>query len=302
MADITVNDLTELAANPAANDVLPIWQVSTSQYKKITATNLFPFTVTGGGTIATGGFTFTVPKTGTGVVGTGTAGRVAEFVTDQHTVQASTLAKTGAGVLTLSASGAFTFTVPKTGTGVVGSGTIGRIAEWVTDANTMQASTLVKSGAGVLTLSADSTYTLTVPATGTAALLATIQTFSAAQTFGDNATFNGTILVNKFLTIPIASTLTVASDTITVTASSHLVDTQAAAASDDLSTINGGVTTGQILILRTVTSSRDVVLKHNIGNIFLRGAVDLTLNATVDVCVLMLVGANWIQIGGGNNV
>lgn len=78
--------------------------------------------------------------------------------------------KSGAGVLTLSADGAYTLTVPKTGTVPVGTGTAGRIAEWVTDANTIQASTLVKSGAGVLTLNAAGAYTLTVPETGTAVL------------------------------------------------------------------------------------------------------------------------------------
>jgi hypothetical protein len=87
----------------------------------------------------------------------------------------------------------YTLTVPKTGTAVVGTGTAGRIAEWVTDANTLQASTLVKSGAGVLTLSAADAYTLTVPATGTASLLGTAQTYSAVKTFSANPLIaNGT--------------------------------------------------------------------------------------------------------------
>lgn len=115
-------------------------------------------------------YTITFAKTGTVPVGTGTAGRIAEWVTDVNTLQASTLVKSGAGVLTLSSAGAYTLTVPKTGTVPVGTGTAGRIAEWVTDVNTLQASTLVKSGAGVLTLSAAGAYTLTIPATGTAVL------------------------------------------------------------------------------------------------------------------------------------
>ncbi len=56
------------------------------------------------------------------------------------------------------------------GGGLSGSGTAGRVAEWVST-STLQNSTLVKSGAGVLTLSAAGAYTLTVPATGIAALL-----------------------------------------------------------------------------------------------------------------------------------
>lgn len=56
---------------------------------------------------------------------------------------------------------------------------------------------VLKSGAGVLTLSAASAYTLTIPATGTAALLATANTFTAAQTvqIDDAVTNAGTTLV-----------------------------------------------------------------------------------------------------------
>jgi hypothetical protein len=69
-----------------------------------------------------------------------------------------------------------------------GTGIAGRIAEWVTDTHTLQASTLIKSGAGVLTLAAAGAYTLTVPAAGTVALLATANVFTAAQTVNVNST------------------------------------------------------------------------------------------------------------------
>jgi hypothetical protein len=99
----------------------------------------------------------------------------------------------GGGNTVLSSSGNFTLTVPKTCTVPVGTGTAGRIAEWVTDANTVQASTLAKTGAGVLTLSAAGAYTLTIPATGTAALLGTANVFTAAQTFGSGTNTEITI-------------------------------------------------------------------------------------------------------------
>jgi hypothetical protein len=83
-----------------------------------------------------------------------------------------------------------TFTFPNTsGTFALGTGTAGRIAEWAAT-NTLQASTLIKSGAGVLTLSAASDYTLTVPATGTAALLATANVFTAYQTVNVSSNVN----------------------------------------------------------------------------------------------------------------
>jgi hypothetical protein len=80
-----------------------------------------------------------------------------------------------------------TLTLANSGTAVVGTGTATRLAVW-SDANTIAASTLIKSGAGVLTLDAGGAYTLTVPATGTAALLATANMFTAAQTINVNST------------------------------------------------------------------------------------------------------------------
>lgn len=64
----------------------------------------------------------------------------------------------------------------------------------------------------------------------------------------------------------IAPELTIASGAITVTSSYHRVDTEGDAASDDLDTINGG-TNGQILVLRSANSSREVVVRNNVGNI-----------------------------------
>lgn len=282
MADVTVNSLTELAANPAAGDFLPIWQVSTAQYKKITAANLFPFTVTGGGTIALGGFTFTVPKTGTGVVGSGTATRLSEW-SDANTLTASTLIKSGAGVLTLSASGAFTFTVPKTGTAATGTGTAGRVAEWVTDANTLQASTLAKTGAGVLTLAASSAFTLTVPATGTASLIDVAQTYTAATTLDK-------------LILGAGAVLTIAAGVVAATHSRHNIDTESAAATDDLDTINGGVA-NMLLVIGTVSSARDVTIKHGTGNILNGSGADFLIGSNTVRLEYMYDGSNWREIG-----
>mgnify|MGYP000919646468 CR=1 FL=1 len=66
--------------------------------------------------------------------------------------------------------------------GLFGSGVAGRVAEWASPF-ALQASTLTKSGAGVLDLSAAGAYTLTVPATGTAALLEADNAFAGSNTF-----------------------------------------------------------------------------------------------------------------------
>lgn len=68
---------------------------------------------------------------------------------------------------------------------VEGSGTIGRITQWAT-ATSIEDSTLVKTGAGVLTLSAAAAYTLTVPATGTAVLTSRNINTTAPLTGGGN--------------------------------------------------------------------------------------------------------------------
>lgn len=61
-------------------------------------------------------------------------------------------------------------------------------------------------------------------------------------------------------------TLTIASGVITVTNAYHNVDTQAAASTDNLDTING-LATGQFAYLRATNTSRTVVITSGVGNI-----------------------------------
>ena len=69
MAELTVDGLGELTS-PAANDEIGIWDVSAGQYLKIRRDTLVGGTITGGGTVATDGYTLTVPSTGTAVLTT----------------------------------------------------------------------------------------------------------------------------------------------------------------------------------------------------------------------------------------
>lgn len=61
-----------------------------------------------------------------------------------------------------------------------------------------------------------------------------------------------------------ATTLTIASGAITATQGSHIVDTEGAAASDDLDTMAGG-TAEETVLLRPASGARTVVIKHSIG-------------------------------------
>lgn len=128
---------------------------------------------------------------------------------------------------------------------------------------------------------------------------------NANTTFGSSSTvyglgpgtFDGRLTANSFLKLGGVNTLAIASGAITVTRSTHYVDTEGAAASDDLDTINGGAD-GDILLLRTLVSTRDVVVKHATGNINLASGADKTLNTLSDSILLTnRGGSNWYQVG-----
>lgn len=123
-------------------------------------------------------------------------------------------------------------------------------------------------------------------------------TLSGAITGSDDVT------VSKFLKLTI-SDATIATGAITATTSRVRLDTEAAAASDDLDTINGGED-GAILILSTNNSARDVVVRHlggGTGNIRLDGAADYTIANTSSRLTLMYNSAQsiWAEIARSTN-
>lgn len=64
MADKTITELTA-TTSAATADEIPIWVAGSAVTRKITKANFLQGAFTGGGTVATGGFTLTVPATGT---------------------------------------------------------------------------------------------------------------------------------------------------------------------------------------------------------------------------------------------
>jgi hypothetical protein len=97
-----------------------------------------------------------------------------------------------------------------------------------------------------------------------------------------------------------ATVKTIASGVITITSSYHRIDTEGAAATDDLVTINGGAT-GQYLTLRALWDTRDVVVKDGTGNLQLEG--DMTLNNAYDTITLIYDEhhAAWLEVARSNN-
>jgi hypothetical protein len=132
-------------------------------------------------------------------------------------------------------------------------------------------------------------FTLTIPASGTVALLGVAQTFTGAQSFHKRMLVDGADLI-------------IAAGVVTATHSMHRIDTEASAASDDLDTINGG-SPRQELTLEAVSSTRTVVAKHATGNIYLNGSADFSLTHVRDKLMLRanVAGTEWHQVGAGDN-
>lgn len=112
----------------------------------------------------------------------------------------------------------------------------------------------------------------------------------------DLANINSSIS-GGFLNLGGATTLTISSGAVTATKSFCKIDTEAASASDDLDTINGG-TTGDILFIHPVADAHNIVVKHNTGNILTSTNTDITLDFQKNPLMFFFTGTYWIMIGG----
>lgn len=103
-----------------------------------------------------------------------------------------------------------------------------------------------------------------------------------------------------FLTLT-QTVATIASGVITPLSSFVVVDTEAAAATDDLTTINGGVA-GKIMILTSDSSSRDVVIKNGTGNIDCGADITLTGNRDTIMFIYKSGVGKWERLSFGDNI
>lgn len=114
-------------------------------------------------------------------------------------------------------------------------------------------------------------------------------------------TVTGAWTFDDFIGVGADASLTISGGVIgTVSQTYYTVDTQAAAASDDLDTINGGVD-GYLLVLRALNDSHTVVIKHNTGNILCVGNADITLDDAHDYAILLYDAGltKWCALSGG---
>jgi hypothetical protein len=85
------------------------------------------------------------------------------------------------------------------------------------------------------------------------------------------------------------TTQTIAAGVIDFVESYMLVDTESAAASDDLDTVlaDGPIEAGTILVLQAANDARTIVVKHGTGNLFLAGGADFSLDNLSDTIELV---------------
>lgn len=107
------------------------------------------------------------------------------------------------------------------------------------------------------------------------------------------------LTINNFLDLTFEEVV-ISSGAVTAERSLLHVDTEGAAASDDLDTINGQKE-GRLLIIHIADSGRNVTLKDSTGNIRLAGSVDYTLSQVNDTIMLIGTNDNWVELSRSNN-
>jgi len=104
-----------------------------------------------------------------------------------------------------------------------------------------------------------------------------------------------------FIGLGAPATLTIAAGVVTATRSYHLIDTQAGAASDDLTNILGGGD-GDLLVLSSLDAGRDPTARDAAGGAGqLRLAGDFTFSQTTDTLMLIKRGSTWHELGRSDN-
>lgn len=120
-----------------------------------------------------------------------------------------------------------------------------------------------------------------------------VKTYSTTWTVMNNPDSSFGDLTATRIVSPRVNALTIASGVISVTRSVHGVLNEGGAGTDDLVTINGGVT-GQFLLLRPFNSGQDFSLL-NTGNVNFAGT-SITPQTTDDLVLLWAEGSEWYVV------
>lgn len=111
----------------------------------------------------------------------------------------------------------------------------------------------------------------------------------------DDGSVLGQVMMSPLM-IPGATVVTISTGSITPIGMYHSVAIEdPLLTTDDLDTIV--VPAGfNVLILRPSVDDKDVVIKHNTGNIMLRDETDVTLDNSYDHILLFYDGTQWVNL------
>jgi hypothetical protein len=117
----------------------------------------------------------------------------------------------------------------------------------------------------------------------------------AKQALEDTIAAIGELLGGK-----VESTLTLASDACTPTGGVHAIDSEAAASTDNLATINQtNAPDGRLLLIRAANAGHVITVKHaagGTGQILLTDSADLVLQSTKQWLLLKRTGTSWEEV------
>lgn len=109
---------------------------------------------------------------------------------------------------------------------------------------------------------------------------------------------SGNVTIDNIFSLGNPAPLTIASGEVTITKSSHTIDTEGAGPTDDLETIEGGIN-GAILSISPTSGARTVVVKDGVGNINCEG--DFSMDSDADAMLLWFFAGAWREVARSNN-
>ncbi len=121
----------------------------------------------------------------------------------------------------------------------------------------------------------------------------TVQSLKTFLTFVNESLTLDKVTANEIV-FGKGANLTVATNAITVTHSRHLIDTFNSASSGDLHSILSTLSADSLLLLSPVSSTRSIVIKHSLGNIFTQTNADIVLSS--DKSYVLLYNAGTSQV------
>ena len=155
---------------------------------------------------------------------------------------------------------------------------------------------------GALQVNNEVDFDSTVDAAGLITGIAGITISNVIATLNAGVTTTSVTASTQLIATPNTTELDIASGVVTATGTVHYIDTESDASTDDLDTINGGVT-GQILVLSALHDDRTVVAKDGTGNLLL--ANDFSMDHTNDRLVLIYDGTSslnkWVELSRSSN-